>query len=295
MTRIRELDALRGFAVCGIMLVNTWQQVDTVPGSVLDTTIETLFAGRFYPLFSVLFGMSFVLVLRSGSRWLTLSRLGWLMVFGLVQHAYYEGEVLTDYAFYGLVALLPASFLSPGWPIMVLGGVVTIWGAGQGGGAMLIPGLLLVGMALMQLRPPRSLLPPAFAVSAAAALVLLSLGDPFRTAGQLAGASAYATGLLLILRPRLSRVLEPLGRMALTNYVTGTLVLFLTAPARAWVIPLAAVTVLAQALLSRWWLDRFRFGPLEWVWRCLTRFRPVPNRLQSRGDDHRPVPDPGLP
>ena len=25
-----------------------------------------------------------------------------------------------------------------------------------------------------------------------------------------------------------------------------------------------------QALASRWWLRRFLFGPLEWVWRCLS-------------------------
>jgi uncharacterized protein len=26
----------------------------------------------------------------------------------------------------------------------------------------------------------------------------------------------------------------------------------------------------AQVLSSRWWLERFRFGPLEWLWRMLT-------------------------
>ncbi|UWX03615.1 DUF418 domain-containing protein [Pseudoxanthomonas sp. NC8] len=38
-----------------------------------------------------------------------------------------------------------------------------------------------------------------------------------------------------------------------------------------------APVLLAGALLlalqirwSRWWLDRFRFGPVEWLWRWLT-------------------------
>jgi uncharacterized protein len=25
-----------------------------------------------------------------------------------------------------------------------------------------------------------------------------------------------------------------------------------------------------QIALSAWWLDRFRFGPLEWLWRAVT-------------------------
>jgi uncharacterized protein len=25
-----------------------------------------------------------------------------------------------------------------------------------------------------------------------------------------------------------------------------------------------------QAVLSQWWLGRYRFGPMEWLWRALT-------------------------
>jgi uncharacterized protein len=39
-----------------------------------------------------------------------------------------------------------------------------------------------------------------------------------------------------------------------------------TAALTALVIVVYAVQVLA----SRWWLTRFRFGPLEWVWRAYT-------------------------
>jgi uncharacterized protein len=28
----------------------------------------------------------------------------------------------------------------------------------------------------------------------------------------------------------------------------------------------------------KWWLARFRYGPLEWLWRCLTYRRLVPMR-----------------
>ncbi|GAA2204399.1 hypothetical protein GCM10009850_003390 [Nonomuraea monospora] len=309
-TRIRELDALRGFAVGGIMLVNTWQHVEVKKAHPvgLDWFVEGLFQSRFYPIFSLLFGISFLLFLQGNSRWALLSRLFWLFCFGVIQHQFYEGEVLTDYAFYGALVLLPASFLAEGLPVLLLGVAGVGWALMPGvrGGPLLIPGLFLVGMGLWQLRPPRSLLLPAFAVTALASVLLTmawaSTNDwTVYSVAALAGAAAYSLGLLLILRPWLSAILEPLGRMALTNYVSGTAVIVLALPlleadrTRWSVVGLTAVTLLAQVLFSRWWLANFRYGPLEWTWRCLTWFRLVPNRLKSGRDENRPLPDPGVP
>ncbi|TDB95104.1 DUF418 domain-containing protein [Nonomuraea longispora] len=305
LTRVRELDALRGFAVGGIMLVNTWQH-STKQQTGVDWTVEALFQSRFYPIFSLLFGISFLLFLRGNSRWALLSRLFWLFCFGLVQRTFYEGEVLTDYAFYGAVVLLPASFLAPGLPVLLLGLGALVWAVAVGGGALLIPGLFLVGMALWQLRPPRWLLLPSFAVAAAATVLLTAAWSATHawstySVAALAGAAAYSLGLLLVLGPWSAAVLEPLGRMALTNYVSGTAIIILAGPlvdadtTRWSVVGLTVVTVAAQVLLSRWWLARFRYGPLEWAWRCLTWFRRVPNRLESGRDQNRPLPDPGLP
>lgn len=95
-------------------------------------------------------------------------------------------------------------------------------------------------------------------------------------------------GLLLLLPATpgaaVSRVLEPLGRMALTNYLTATVIVVAVAPALGLAdsgrfgaaLGLAAAILAAQAVLSRLWLDRFRFGPVEWPWRCVTWLRPVP-------------------
>jgi uncharacterized protein len=33
-----------------------------------------------------------------------------------------------------------------------------------------------------------------------------------------------------------------------------------------------------QIPLSAWWLSRFRFGPMEWLWRSLTYGRRQPMR-----------------
>jgi uncharacterized membrane protein YeiB len=98
----------------------------------------------------------------------------------------------------------------------------------------------------------------------------------------LVGALAYATALLLVLRTRLGRplsaVLEPLGRMALTNYLTATLLVVAAAgplglrESSRWgtAMVLAVVILAVQTVFSRWWLARFQYGPMEWVLRCVT-------------------------
>lgn len=73
--------------------------------------------------------------------------------------------------------------------------------------------------------------------------------------------------------------LAPVGRMALTNYILqsalGTL-FFYGYGLGHWGLPRAQqvlyvlVVFALQLLLSRWWLAKFRFGPLEWLWRWAT-------------------------
>jgi uncharacterized protein len=74
--------------------------------------------------------------------------------------------------------------------------------------------------------------------------------------------------------------LAPLGRMALTNYLMQSLLCtlffygyglgyFQQLP-RAWHIPFAAAVIVLQTLYSTWWLNRFRLGPAEYLWRWLT-------------------------
>ena len=75
-------------------------------------------------------------------------------------------------------------------------------------------------------------------------------------------------------------VLAPLGRMSLTNYVAQSLVGvpffygYGLAMYRQWghTLGLAFAAVLIALLIwaSKAWLDRFYYGPLEWVWRSAT-------------------------
>lgn len=84
--------------------------------------------------------------------------------------------------------------------------------------------------------------------------------------------------------------LAPMGRMALTNYlmqsVLGTL-FFYGYGLGHWGMPRAQqvayvlVVFVLQLLLSRWWLARFRFGPLEWLWRWATYGRRPSMRIAA--------------
>ena len=79
--------------------------------------------------------------------------------------------------------------------------------------------------------------------------------------------------------------LAPAGRMALSNYLAQSVICTLVfygyglgwfeQMGRAWQLLFALLLFAAQVLFSRWWLARFRFGPVEWLWRALT-YRQLP-------------------
>ena len=85
--------------------------------------------------------------------------------------------------------------------------------------------------------------------------------------------------------------LAPAGRMALTNYLMHSLVCtwifygyglgYFEQLPRAWQPVFALMLFGLQVLVSRAWLSRFRFGPMEWLWRSLTYLKPQPLRLQT--------------
>ena len=89
----------------------------------------------------------------------------------------------------------------------------------------------------------------------------------------------------------LRQALAAVGRMALTNYILQSvfgLVIFHNFGLGLWnelarhqlySIVLAEWVVLIW--FSNWWLGRYRFGPLEWLWRSLTYGRVQPMAVQS--------------
>jgi uncharacterized membrane protein YeiB len=346
--RILELDALRGFAICGIMLVNTWQHtIERHRSTPIDWVMGNLFQGRFYPIFAFLFGVSCTLFLGSAvgrtpyPRLVLLRRLAVLALFGVIHRLVNPGEVLLPYAILGVVVLLPVSFL-PASAVLFLGIGITVAALATGDPWVLIAGLLPLGMAtarygtatLPTVRAPpvaglpvpmppvtglsvswlpvTALLIPMFPLTAllgmstglATALTWWWNNSPptggvYQAAG-LCGAVAYACGFLLLARASrwIGDVFEPLGRMALTNYLTSTAVILAARPmlvadgTRIAVIALSLVTLAAQVAASRWWLARHRYGPLEWAWRSLTWWEPIENGQTVRRDPRSTVPDP---
>lgn len=163
--RIIALDVLRGFALCGILVANV--QPITASGDVVihETAAATgsdwlglLVYQRFFPIFSVLFGVGFSLLLHSAGdrtarpRLLLLRRLLVLLAIGLVHLLLWPGEILTVYAVVGLVVLLPSSWL-PRWTVVGLAVALIGVALAFGNGAhVLSPGLFLLGSALTRYR-----------------------------------------------------------------------------------------------------------------------------------------------
>jgi uncharacterized protein len=105
-------------------------------------------------------------------------------------------------------------------------------------------------------------------------------------------ALAFAATFALLWRKqtgrRVLRVFVPAGKMALTNYLSQTVIATLIfsglglklaghiGPTWLWVQ--ASATLALQIAFSAWWLERYRFGPMEWVWRSLTYRQRQPMR-----------------
>ena len=97
-----------------------------------------------------------------------------------------------------------------------------------------------------------------------------------------------AAFLLLFYRRERSalRVFAPYGQMALSNYlaqsVLGTLVYYgwglgyLAELRNVHALALGVLIIAGQMLVSGWWMQRYRYGPLEWLWRCATYGRWMP-------------------
>jgi uncharacterized protein len=112
-----------------------------------------------------------------------------------------------------------------------------------------------------------------------------------RTFGRAALMVFYALSVLRLLElPWAARLLRPFalaGRMPLSNYLLQTLMgsfIFYAwglgfwgrASALVEVLLPIALFLIVQLPLSAWWLSRFRYGPVEYVWRRLTYGRLKP-------------------
>ena len=129
-TRIDVADALRGIAVAGIILYHSVEHFDiftekpilhTLPcDQTVANVMAWLLSGKMYGIFAMLFGLSFFIMndnqQQKGHSFS--GRFAWrmclLFVFGLINVAFYDGDILMLYACYGLL-LIPISYLPSKW------------------------------------------------------------------------------------------------------------------------------------------------------------------------------------
>ncbi|MEU7863707.1 DUF418 domain-containing protein [Nonomuraea sp. NPDC049141] len=251
------------------------------------------------PVFSLLFGIGFALLLNSAAsrvprpRLVLLRRLGALLAIGLVHMLLWPGEILTDYAVVGMLVLLPSTWL-PRWAMAGLAAALIpaalIFG---GGGPLLIAGLFPLGSTLVRYgvieQIERSTRGPAllglvFAAGLASALWVQANMRAVGATTYLSSMSSladlllvgvYVCGLLVLLRtplrPALQFVFAPLGRMALTDYLTATLLVLVAShilglpigqslTAAYWT---AGAILTAQWLFCTLWLRRYQHAQLS--------------------------------
>lgn len=115
------------------------------------------------------------------------------------------------------------------------------------------------------------------------AMVGMSLGDIGNDLIALLEVSIFLLLGLGKRGPGMIRAFAPYGKMALSNYVMqsliGTFIFFgwglgqIGAWGAAINFGLAISLFILQTQWSKWWLKKFNYGPLEWVWRSATQLQ----------------------
>ena len=122
----------------------------------------------------------------------------------------------------------------------------------------------------------------------------MGVGGLFNYFGSLFAAFGWIGAVMLASQvdalPGLRRRLGAVGQMAFTNYIMHSVVCTLIYNGhglglfgyvdRIWQQLLCLGIFSFQLWYSPLWLDRFRFGPLEWMWRSLTYWQVQPFRRE---------------
>jgi uncharacterized protein len=163
-------------------------------------------------------------------------------------------------------------------------------------------GLFLLGVLTWRLGIVQSARRHVRALGLGAALAIVTGLAPILSdvsaAGTIVLALGYAALVIAVSSGRAGHWLawaEPVGRMAFTNYIAQSLIL-------GWIFygyglglfgRMSSTTGLllvlliygVQTLWSRWWLQRFAFGPIEWLWRALMYASRPPFRKRGRVEE----------
>ena len=361
MKRITSIDALRAFALFGILLVHARHEFGLWGASttnnvdlLLGVGIKHLFEGRFVLIFNILFGVSFYIILSKKDY--PAGKFVWrcflLALIGLLNRVFFDDDVLFKYGVCGMclaplrkmsnsqiicivVAFLIAgiAFVSLdygsiiGYPARYIDGA-SFWeflGTYPSTLLMLVKDFLNgyyflifasmgIGYLLGRLgfvETMDSSLRGRHVIMSFAAYALL--GALYYGTGYLGlGSESFLSGLihrllcyggaafywiLFIWLYNKSKVchgmfslFEPYGRLGLTNYTMqgffGILIFYFFGVAKLgvpflMVFLFATLFFILQALFSALWVKRFRYGPFEYLWRCATERKWLPNHQEK--------------
>jgi uncharacterized membrane protein YeiB len=326
--RIDALDYVRGFALLGIILINIIFLVSAnmpapnTPDAAYWKFLYLFVEGRFYTIFSFLFGVGFYLFIsradakgKNGTI-LFLRRLLVMFSFGLLHSMFHPGEALSVYAVCGLL-ILPLYKIRKELNLTI--GIMLLLVFSTLGIKMFLPiALILLGLTAGQYRlfehlgkkrKPLIWFTIIFFLLTAMALYYQAKQAPlssiegslelyqFYHVGIMIGpiVSAFYVGVLLLLLqfPFVQKLLTPLkyyGRMALTNYIFQTVFILLADSAFDLSGQLSFLQTLKfcigiyiiQLAFSMIWLHYFRFGPLEWIWRMVTYLKVPPLWIKEK-------------
>jgi uncharacterized protein len=329
------LDALRGFAILGIILANFpefslwtfsdpsgWTATDKVTRAVQTFLVD----GKFYTLFSLLFGMGFSIQLANAEGKLRTfyRRMSVLLVIGLLHlMLLWSGDILMLYAVCGMILPLfrklptrkilyaAAGFLT--LPVLCDALIGTRLADPLEAEQWRICGLYGIteanfGSWLADARSYREVLQFLHQGAVERMWEFVSSHRYFKVMGLfLWGRTAHAVSYLLSVYPMGFayaagfcllfdrqpqgagwKLLSYPGRMACTNYlgqsVFGILLFYgigLGLGGRVGLLGTEAIALAVYAFqicFSLLWLSRFKYGPVEWVWRMLTYGKRLPMR-----------------
>ncbi|EKN66717.1 hypothetical protein BABA_14707 [Neobacillus bataviensis LMG 21833] len=282
--------------------------------------------GRFYTIFTFLFGVGFyIFITRANAKgrngyFLFLRRIAALFIIGLIHVRYHPGEALTVYAVCGIL-ILP--FYKANKIVNLMFGIIMliVFALFSFKLFMVLP-LMLLGIAAGQFHVFERLsnnrnkvvlfTTVMFALSALGLIYQYQFAPDIIGNGSIADyrvtqeflsigisigpiVSAFYVGLLVLLLQSsfFQKVLSPLksyGRMALTNYILQTALIYLAGTALNLFnnisylesLYLCISIYIIQLIFSTVWLHLIRFGPLEWIWRVVTYLEIPPLRKTTK-------------
>jgi uncharacterized protein len=270
-------DILMLYAVAGLLMLRVahWEPGSLLKGAFLLVGLQLLIVVADGWLVSRLAtlggdGIAEAVRLHQGG-WATIAaaRMTYLPL-RAVELAFYALPETMAYMAFGM-AMLKGGFLAATWPAEQYRRTL------RHGYLVGLPPLIALALWVLLSRDP-----------VVARSVTLGWSMPFRVPVTIAHAALAMALILRLERAPWRDRLAAVGRMALSNYVGTSLVmttlfygyglgLYGNLGRAALVLPV----LVGWALMLLWsplWLARFRYGPLEWVWRSLARGRAQPMR-----------------